>query len=89
MTATATLPPGTLVIAGRQLGRIVKDARIGPADGYNVATTPDAHAGSAPHFYALDAVRVAVLGVNVCRTPLGGCWCGLVHIGRPEQLNTN
>jgi hypothetical protein len=86
---TATLPPGTLVIAGRQLGRIVKDARIGPADGYDVDTAPEAHAGSAPHFYALDAVRVAKLGVNVCPTRLGECRCGLVHISRPEQLTTN
>jgi hypothetical protein len=54
-----------------------------------ITTTPEGHEGTAPHFVAVDAVRVAVLGVNVCETPLGGCWCGLLHVGRPDLLDTN
>lgn len=84
---TALLTPGTLIVAGRRLGRVVKADRFGPAHGYSITTAVEGHEGTAPHFVAADAVRVAVLGVNVCETPRGGCWCGLLHVGRPELLN--
>jgi hypothetical protein len=83
---TTALAPGTAVVVGSRLGRIVKDARIGSADGYSITTAIEAHDGSAPHFVAEYAVRVAELGVNVCRARRGECFCGLVHVARPEQL---
>lgn len=86
---TATLASGTFVIVGRRLGRIVKEARLGPADGYSVSTAIEAHEGSAPHFVEAYAVQVAQLGVNVCRTPRGQCFCGLVHTSIPNQIKEN
>jgi hypothetical protein len=86
MTAAGPLDPGTRVIAGRRLGRVVKRARLGPAEGYNIAAAPECHEGTAPHFYAAYAVQVAEVGVNVCPTPRGGCWCGLVHVDQPDAL---
>jgi hypothetical protein len=83
---TATLAPGTAVVVSGRLGRIVKEAHIGSADGYSVTTAVEAREGTAPHFVEAYAVRVAELGVNVCRTRRGDCFCGLVHVARPEQL---
>jgi hypothetical protein len=78
------LPPGTLVVTNRRLGRIVKPAQIGAATGYTITTTPEVHEGYAPHFVEAYAVQVAGLGVNVCRTRRGQCFCGLVHVTAPE-----
>jgi hypothetical protein len=75
----ATLTPGTHVIVGRRLGRIVKEAKIGAAHGYSVSTAIEGHEGSAPHFVEQYAVQVAEVGVNVCRASRGECFCGLVH----------
>jgi hypothetical protein len=78
------LSPGTLVVTNRRLGRIVKPAKIGGATGYTVTTTPEVHEGYAPHFVEAYAVQVAGLGVNICRTRRGQCFCGLVHVTAPE-----
>ena len=80
MTDTPELPPGTLVIVNGRLGRVVKPARLGAAAGYSVTTAVEGHEGTAPHFVEAYAVRVARVGGNVCPTPRGGCWCGLVHV---------
>lgn len=81
------LPPKTFVVVGAgRLGQIVKEARIGPTEGYSVTTAIEGHEGTAPHFVEAYAVQVAELGVNVCRTPRGQCYCGLLHITRPGQL---
>jgi hypothetical protein len=85
----ADLPSGTFVVVGSRLGRVVKAARQGAAVGYSVQTSIEAHEGSAPHFVEGYAVKVAELGVNVCRKPRGDCWCGLVHITNPELLADN
>jgi hypothetical protein len=87
MTTTHPLPPDTPVVVGWRLGRIVKEARNGSADGYSVTTASEGHEGSAPHFVERYAVQVAELGVNVCRTPRGQCWCGLIHVPQPELLD--
>jgi hypothetical protein len=83
---TTTLAPGTHVVVGSRLGRIVKEASHGPASGYSVTTAVEGHEGSAPHFVERYAVKVAEVGVNVCRKPRGECWCGLVHVARPDRL---
>lgn len=84
--ADTVLAPGALVVINGRLGRIVKATRRGPVDGYSVSTAVESREGTAPHFAQAHLVQPAVLGVNVCRRPRGECWCGLVHIDRPEQL---
>lgn len=83
---SAALAPGTTVVVGWRLGRIVKEARQGQADGYSVTTAVEGHEGSAPHFVEKCAVKVAEVGVNVCRRPRGECFCGLLHVTQPERL---
>lgn len=81
------IPPDTLVIVAGHLGRVVCPMHLGPAPGYNVATTPETSLeGYAPCFAPDWCVKVAALGVNVCRTRRGECFCGLVHIPHPEWL---
>jgi hypothetical protein len=81
---THPLPPQTLVVSAGRLGRIVKEAQIGGAHGYSVSTASDGYEGSVPHFVEAYAVRVAELGVNVCRHPRGQHWCGLLHVTQAD-----
>lgn len=81
------IPPGTLVIASGRFGNAVRPERHGNADGYVVSTAPGALDGYAPHWVPDWCVKPAELGVNVCRKPRGKCFCGLLHIWQPEQLD--
>jgi hypothetical protein len=82
-------PTGTLVVVNNRLGRIVKEARLGGAAGYNVTCErEDSTEGYLPHFAEVHSVQAAELGVNVCRHKRGTHWCGLLHITNPEWLAT-
>lgn len=81
------IPPGTLVIASGHFGNAVRPERHGNADGYMVSTAPGTYDGTTPHWVPDWCVKVAELGVNVCRTARGKCFCGLAHIRNPEQLD--
>lgn len=84
---SAVIPDNTLVVVGRNLGRVVCSTRLGSVPGYNVEVVPETHLeGTAPHFAEAWYVKVAEIGVNVCRTRRGQCFCGLVHISNPEWL---
>lgn len=83
------MTPGTLVIvSGRHFGRVVRAKKQHGAPGYDVDVPPDtsSRGGWAPHWAPGYCVQVAQIGVNVCRTPRGRCFCGLVHIPHPEWL---
>ena len=86
------IPPGTLVLSGgSRLGYVVRQDTLGNASGYAIQDArEELHwidgGFDAPHFAESWYVRPAVLGVNVCRKPVGTCTCGLKHVRRPDRV---
>ncbi|WP_229398151.1 hypothetical protein [Micromonospora okii] len=91
MTVTITrngieITSGTLVLTGRALGRVTRvGTHAGAPGAWVVSSTGDpGSAGGYPTFCPDVCLKPAVVGMTVCATPRGHCYCGRAHLSAGE-----
>lgn len=75
------LKAGTILVTSLGLAEIQGSCKSADAPGYQIINlTPRAHDGWGTHFMPEWCAKPAIVGLSVCETVAGGCWCGLRHV---------